>query len=148
LRALAVAAVMLLGACAHVPAEQRGTSLFLAEWRDVRNVRLPPGCNVPEVICWNVWADVDFGNVSTVSGPRLPTAITATVGFHAQPRRSVTILAAVRTDAAGKRTAWRLDVVLPTESEACFDADDVDRLNIVVPKVAVRRGDQYCVSVI
>ena len=96
----------------------------------------------------SVWADVDFGDVHTISGPRLPESITATVGFHSETIRNLTVLAATGTDAKGKRTAWRLDVILPTETEACFDVDDVERLRIVVPKAAIRRGDRYCISVI
>ena len=145
--AVAVFCALVVGSCAHVPRERQTTSLFLGEWRDSENFRDPPECDDPKVICMSVWADVTFGDVHTISGPRLPESFTATVGFHAETIHKLTVLAAVRTDAQGKRTAWRLDVVLPAESQACFEADDVGRLGIVVPKGTVRRGEQYCVSV-
>jgi hypothetical protein len=96
----------------------------------------------------NVWADVHFGDVRTLSGPRLPAEITTTVGFHADPRRNITALVAVRTGRDGKRTGWRLAFIPPTESEACFEIERAKALNVVVPKAAVRRGDKYCISVI
>lgn len=140
--------LMSLASCTHVSPEENATSLFLGEWHEALNYREPPGCDDPNVICLDSWADVDFEDVYTLSGPRLPKILVATVGFHAEPQHNLTVLAATRIDARGERIAWRLDIVLPAESEACFRADDVKRLHIVIPKSAAHRGDLYCISVI
>jgi hypothetical protein len=131
-----------------VPPEKEPTSLVLAEWQGAQNERQPPGCDEPGVICLDTMAEVQFGDVQKVSGPKVPSTVTATLIFHSPPRRGVSVLIALERNAAGQRVAQLLDYVGPPEREACFSKDDAKELGIIVPVSAVDRGDRYCFTIV
>ena len=121
-------------------------SMVLASWAGYENARQPAGCDERDVICLDAEAEVHLTSVETITGPTLPTDLTATTIFHADPRPGTRLLMAVNGAGATIPRASILAYVSPRKRQACVPIDYVKRLKLTVPVTAYRSGDRYCFS--
>jgi hypothetical protein len=133
--------------CTQAHGRTSSSSLFLAQWEGGVLYRDPPECRSPKVICLDAVADIRFGDVHTLSGPGSPQSFSATVTFHSEPRRNMTVLGVARIDVSGRRVARVLDLVRPDETTACFSVERAQEFDLGIPQAATRRGDGYCIPV-